>query len=103
MDGVSGSVPQGGFLTLLFTGEVISLSSGIVVVHLTKKPELRRLTIVLGLGTSREPLVGFLKAMEKVNKHGGMFFLAELYTCLVFRVNRVLTIFLAAKSLCLHY
>ena len=40
MAGVSGSVPQGGFLTLLFTGEVISLSSGIVVVHLTKKPEL---------------------------------------------------------------
>ena len=40
MAGVSASVPQGGFLTLLFTGEVISLSSGIVVVHFTKKPEL---------------------------------------------------------------
>lgn len=41
MAGVSDSVPQGGFLTLLFTGEVISLSSGIVVVHFTKKPEDR--------------------------------------------------------------
>ena len=38
MSGVSGSVPHGGFLTLLFTGEVISLSSGIlfVVVHLMR-------------------------------------------------------------------
>lgn len=42
MAGVSGSVPQGGFLTLLFTGEVISLSSGIVVVHLTKNGQLDR-------------------------------------------------------------
>lgn len=40
MLGVSGSVPHGGFLTWLLTGEVISLSSGIVVVHFMKKPEL---------------------------------------------------------------
>jgi len=45
-----------------------------MVSPLTVEAVLRRLTIVLGLGTSRVPLVGFLKAMEKVNKHGGVLF-----------------------------
>ena len=37
MLGVSGSVPHGGFLTLLATGEVIVRSSGIVVVYTKKR------------------------------------------------------------------
>lgn len=43
MPGVPVSVPHGGFFTLLFTGEVISLSSssGIVVVHLRKLKKKR--------------------------------------------------------------
>jgi len=35
-------------------------------------PRLRRPTIVLGLGSRRVSLAGVLKAMEKVNKHGGV-------------------------------
>jgi len=39
---------------------------------IVKRNDLRRLTIVLGLGSSRASLAGVLKAMEKVNKHGGL-------------------------------
>ena len=45
-----------------------------VLLTVSVRNVLRSLTIVLGLGTSRVPLVVFLKAMEKVNKHGGVLF-----------------------------